>query len=37
MKRGNMPPGGSDQAAFVGDLIAECVIDMHPAVVGRDG
>ena len=32
-----LPPGDSDQAAMVGDLIAECVIDMHPAVVGHDG
>ena len=29
-----LPPGDSDQAMLVGDLIAECVIDMHPAVVG---
>ena len=32
-----LPPGDSDQAVLVGDLIAECVIDMHPAVVGHDG
>jgi len=32
-----LPPGDSDQALLVGDLIAECVIDMHPAVVGHDG
>ena len=37
MKRENLPPGDSDQAALVGDLIAECVIDMHPTVVGHDG
>lgn len=28
-----MPSGESDQAILVGDLIAECVIAMHPAVV----
>ena len=28
-----LPPGDSDQAALVGDLIAECVVNMHPAVV----
>lgn len=33
----DLPPGGSDQAALVGDLIAECVVAMHPAVVERDG
>lgn len=27
-----LPPGGSDLAALVGDLIAECVVEMHPAV-----
>ena len=27
-----LPPGGSDQAMLVGDLIAECVIDMHPVI-----
>ena len=32
-----LPPGDSDYAVLVGDLIAECVIDMHPAVVGHDG
>ena len=32
-----LPPGDSDQAVLVGDLIAECVIDMHPAIVGQDG
>lgn len=32
-----LPPGDSDQAVLVGDLIAECVIAMHPAVVGDDG
>ena len=32
-----LPPGDSDQAVLVGDLIAECVIDMHPAIVGHDG
>jgi hypothetical protein len=37
MKREDLPVSDSDQAALVGDLIAECVIDMHPAVVGHDG
>ena len=32
-----LPPGDSDQSVLVGDLIAECVIDMHPAIVGHDG
>ena len=32
-----LPPGDSDHAVLVGDLIAECVIDMHPAIVGYDG
>lgn len=32
-----LPPGDSDQAVMIGDLIAECVIAMHPAVVGHDG
>ena len=32
-----LPVGDSDQAALVGDLIAECVVDMHPAMVGRSG
>ncbi len=32
-----LPPGDSDQAVLVGDLIAECVIDMHPAIVRHDG
>ena len=32
-----LPPGDSDHAVLVGDLIAECVIDMHPAIVGHDG
>lgn len=27
-----LPPGNSDEAALVGDLIAECVVDMHPAI-----
>ena len=30
-----LPPGDSDHAMLVGDLIAECVINMHPAVVGH--
>ena len=37
MKRENLPSGDFDQAVLVGDLIAECVIDMHPAVVGHNG
>lgn len=28
----NLPPGDTDQAMLVGDLIAECVIAMHLAV-----
>lgn len=27
-----LPPGDSDQAALIGDLIAECVVDLHPAL-----
>ncbi len=27
-----LPSGDSDQAMLVGDLIAECIIDMHPAI-----
>ena len=27
-----LPPGGTDQAMLIGDLIAECVTTMHPAV-----
>lgn len=27
-----LPPGDSDHAVLVGDLIAECVIAMHPAI-----
>lgn len=27
-----LPPGNSDQAAMIGDLIAECVIALHPAL-----
>lgn len=27
-----LPPGGSDQAMMIGELIAECVIAMHRAV-----
>ncbi|WP_446831005.1 hypothetical protein [Candidatus Foliamicus sp.] len=26
-----LPPGNTDQAALVGDLIAECITQMHPA------
>lgn len=32
-----LPPGDSDEAALVGDLIAECVVDMHPAIVENNG
>ncbi|MDE2875358.1 MAG: hypothetical protein OXQ93_07960 [Gemmatimonadota bacterium] len=32
-----LPPGDSDEAALVGDLIAECVVDMHPAIVEDSG
>lgn len=28
-----LPPGDSDEAMMIGDLIAECVIDMHPAIM----
>ena len=28
-----LPSGDSDQAMLIGDLIAECIIDMHPAIV----
>ena len=31
-----LPPGDADQAVLVGDLIAECVIDMHPVIVGHN-
>lgn len=27
-----LPPGDSDQAALIGDLIAECIIALHPAL-----
>ena len=27
-----LPPGESEQAILIGDLIAECVTDMHPAI-----
>ena len=32
-----LPPGDSDEAALIGDLIAECVVDMHPAVTKGSG
>jgi len=32
-----LPPGDSDQAALAGDLIAECVVYMHPAIVEDSG
>ena len=32
-----LPPGVSDHGLLVGDLIADCVIEMHPAIVGHDG
>lgn len=28
----NLPPGESDDAMLVGELIAECVVDLHPAI-----
>ncbi len=31
-----LPPRNSDLALLVGDLIADCIIDMHPAVVRHD-
>ena len=31
-----LPPGESDLAIFVGDLISQCVIAMHPAVISGD-
>ena len=30
-----LPSSGSDQAMLVGDLIAECVVAMHPAIQGQ--
>ena len=27
-----LPPGDSDQAAMIGDMIAECVLALHPAL-----
>ena len=32
-----LPPGDSDHALLVGDLIAECVTEMHPAISRQDG
>ena len=32
-----LPPGDSDHGLLVGDLIADCVTEMHPAIIGRDG
>lgn len=32
-----LPASDSDVAALVGDLIAECVVDMHPAIVEDSG
>ena len=31
-----LPPGDSDEAMMIGDLIAECVITMHPAIVEEE-
>jgi len=31
-----LPPGHSDEAAMVGDMIAECVVDMHPSIAAGD-
>ena len=28
-----LPPGDSDQAALIGDMIAECINDIHPAII----
>lgn len=28
-----LPPGDSDQAALIGDMIAQCIIRLHPAVI----
>ena len=32
-----LPPGDTDLAMLVGDLVAECTIGTHPAIVGHDG
>ena len=32
-----LPPGDSDEAALLGDLIAECVVAMHPAITEEGG
>ena len=32
-----LPPGDSDHGLLVGDLVADCVMEMHPAIVGSDG
>ncbi len=32
-----LPPGDSDQAQLVGDLISRCVTDMHPAIEPHNG
>ncbi len=32
-----LPSSGSDQAMLVGDLIAECIVAMHPAISNYDG
>ena len=31
-----LPPGDSDHAVLLGDLIADCVIAMHPAIIGHN-
>jgi len=28
-----LPPGDSDYAILIGDMIAECIVTIHPAVV----
>jgi len=33
---GRKPAGDSDEVMMIGDLIAECVIAMHPAIVGEE-
>ena len=31
-----LPPGDSDEAILIGDMIAECVLGMHPAIEDHD-
>lgn len=30
-----LPPGDSDYAFLIGDMIAECIVTTHPAIVQR--